>query len=193
MSETSESRTHRLARASSGDPAAFEALVRDSVGDLQAIARLVLRDRDAADDAVQEALVTAWRKLPTLKDPTKFEPWLKRVLLNACRDHHRGRDRRQRTERLGGSRLPASTPDSSKALADRDELDAALREITTDQRTVLVLRYYAGMDIPEIADVLGLRTGTVGSRLHYAARALRSAIDAAARQSSDRRGERWTA
>ena len=184
MTPRPASPTDQLERASHGDDDAFELLARQWVGELDALARLILRDRDMAEDAVQEALVTAWRKLPTLKDPTKFDVWLKRVLLNACRDQHRGRDRQQRRERLGASRMPMSTPDSSEALGDRDELDTALRAVTIDQRTVLVLRYYAGLDIPEMAAVLGVPSGTVGSRLHYAIRALRSAIDAAARTTS---------
>ena len=192
MARTQDSATDHLERASRGDGDAFEALARQWIGDLDAIARLILRDRDMAEDAVQEALVTAWRKLPTLKDPTKLDAWLKRVLLNACRDQHRRRDRRERRERLGGRVLRASTPDSSELLAERDELDTALRQITIEQRTVLVLRYYAGLDIPEIADVLQVPRGTVGSRLHYALRALRSAVDAAARRTSQEGGARWT-
>lgn len=161
--------------AASGDRDAFEALATPRVDRLYATATLVLRDRAAAEDAVQEALVRAWRDLPRLRDPKRFDAWLRRLLLNACHDLSRRGRRHESNVRL----LPDHdefTADASGILADHDELDRGLRELSVDHRAVIVHRYYLDLPLPEIADSLGIPVGTVKSRLHHARQALRSAI-----------------
>ena len=71
-------------RARKGDHDAFAVLAGATIGRLDAAARLILRDPDRAEDAVQETLVRCWRDLPTLRDPDRFDAWLHRLFLNAC-------------------------------------------------------------------------------------------------------------
>lgn len=166
-------------RASHGDVDAFDALAR-SVGDqCMAIACRILRDADMADEAVQTALITAWRELPRLRDRDRFEPWLHRILTNACYDEVR---RRRRSADLGGLTTPGShDPDGIRTADDRDQLERALRRLTLEQRAVLVFHHYLDLPVPEVADRLGIPAGTVKSRLHYAMTALRASLEADAR------------
>ncbi len=173
-----------VTRAMAGDREAFSELVRRSVDRLYAVARLILRDPVAAEDATQEALVAAWRDLSALRDPDRFEAWLHRVLVRTCyREARRIRDARRAEVReleLSASRA-RSVPDAGIGLADRESLERGFRKLTTDERTLLVLHYYLGYSISEVADTLGVPAGTAKSRLHRAAAAMRSALDADAR------------
>ena len=162
--------------ARSGDHEAFEALAI-AVGDrLFAIAWLILRDRQRAEDAVQEALVHAWRELPRLRDPDRFEAWLRRLLVNACADE--GRYQRRLSAEVRMIRSEPTTEDGAQSLEDRDQLERGFRRLKPEQRTVVVLHFYVGLPVPEIAETLGVPVGTVKSRLHYATEALRAALDA---------------
>src|SRR3990172_9354847 len=108
-------------RARRGDREAFSVLAGGAVDRLYAIARLVLRDADLAEDAAQDALVRAWRDLPTLRDPDRFDAWLYRLLVHACQDQLR----RRRHERTEVAILPEhGTPqeDQTEVIAKRDEL-----------------------------------------------------------------------
>lgn len=167
-------------RAAGGDQDAFESLVRLSSGRLFAIAYRVLRDRDLAEDALQQALATIWNDLPRLRDPDRFEAWGYRLIVRTS-------VAQARRERRGGQvvqLLPddadtvARGPDELDRIADRDRLERGFRRLTADQRAVLVLQHYVGLSLAEIADVLGIPIGTAGSRLHHASRALRAALDA---------------
>jgi RNA polymerase sigma-70 factor (ECF subfamily) len=129
---------------------------------------------------VQDALVIAWRDLPDLRDPDRFDAWTHRLLANVC-IAHAGRERR----RVGNLRLlpidgPAA-PDELLSVAQRDELDRAFRRLKPEERTILTLRYYLGYEPADIAETLGSPAGTVRSRLHHAHRAMRAALDADAR------------
>ena len=75
--------------ASRGDHEAFEVLATSAGDRLYAVARLILRAADLAEDAVQEALVRAWQQLPSLRDPDRFDAWLHRLVVNACADQGR--------------------------------------------------------------------------------------------------------
>ena len=163
-------------RAQQGDHSAFSSLVRDVGRRLYGIALRVTRDPVIADDSIQEALILAWRDLPALRDPTRFEAWLTRIVVRRC--YRELRDRR-RPEMAWDDEGIAGDPAAS--LADRDQLERGFRTLTADHRAVLVLRYYAGLEPGEIADVLELPPGTVRSRLHYGISALRSALEADAR------------
>lgn len=166
--------------AQRGDQAAFVDLVRARGDRLFAIAYRILRDVDRAEDAVQDALVIAWRELPSLRDPDRFDAWAHRLLANVC-IAHAGRERR----RVANLRLlpidGAVSRDEILSVADRDELDRAFRRLTPEERTILTLRYYLGYEPTEIAEMLGSPAGTVRSRLHHAHRAMRAALEADAR------------
>jgi RNA polymerase sigma-70 factor (ECF subfamily) len=164
-------------RAIQGDEDAYAGLMAIAGDRLIAIAYRILRDVDQAEDAVQVALVNAWRDLPTLRDPDRFEAWLTRILVRSCyAEAARGR-RWNANMRV----LPidsAVTSDSTSSVADRDRLDRGFRRLPTDQRAIVVLHHYLGWSQPEIAAALDLPLGTVKSRLFYATKALRAAIEA---------------
>jgi RNA polymerase sigma-70 factor, ECF subfamily len=165
--------------ARAGDHEAFEALASAAGDRLYAIACLILRDRQRAQDAVQEALVHAWRELPRLRDPDRFNAWLHRLLVNACADQ--GRYQRRWAAEVRMIRIEPTTDDGATSLADRDQLELGFRRLKPEQRTVVVLHFYLGLPVPEIAETLGIPAGTVKSRLHYATAALRAALEADAR------------
>ncbi len=173
-----------VVRAQAGDRDAFSALASASLGRLNAVARLTLRDDDVASDAVQDALVEAWRCLRGLRDPDRFVPWLDRLLIRACYDRAK-RDRRRRvTEvRLIGEEGPSSS-DSQAAVAMADLLTRGLARLPVDQRAVIVLTYYLDLPIAECAAALGIPIGTCKSRLHRSLAALRAAVDADERRVS---------
>jgi len=169
-----------IERARQGDEEAFGALAR-VVGDrCMAIAYRILRDVDLAEDAVQMALVSAWRELPSLRDPDRFEPWLHRMLVHACYAEAGGSRRWATIVRV----LEVEAEWTWRAVLtvnDRDELERGLRRLPPEQRAVLVFHHYLGLTLPEVADHLGVPVGTAKSRLHYATAALRSALEADAR------------
>ena len=174
-------------RARSGDQAAFADLVHQVSDTLFGIARRILRDPGLAEDVLQNALVTIWRKLPHLREPDRFEAWAYRILVNACyADAPRNR-RWASTVRV----LPidrANETDDIALLPDRDELERAFRLLPLDQRAVFVLHHHAGMPLVTIAEVLGIPDGTARSRLHYATRALRAAFEASRARDDLREG-----
>lgn len=167
-------------RAMRGDREAFAALAERSQRRLVGTAALILRDPVAAEDAAQDALVRAWRDLPSLRDPDRFDGWLYRLLVHSCHDHvRRARHELRADEWMVGRQT--SVTDEAASLADRDELDRGLRRLNVNERTVLVLHYYLGLSDPEIGTVLGVPVGTVKSRTHRALSSLRAALAADAR------------
>jgi RNA polymerase sigma-70 factor, ECF subfamily len=171
-------------RARRGDREAFGQLAAGEVDRLTAIARLVLRDPDLAEDAVQEALVRCWRQLPKLRDVERFDGWLYRILIRAAQDEI-GRRRRFQVAVQSVAREPA-VGDRSREVADREELERGFSRLSVDHRAVVVLHHYVGLALPEIAEALGIPPGTAKSRYHYAMAALRSALDADARLDAQR-------
>jgi len=166
--------------AQRGDQVAFIDLLRVRVDRLFAISRRILRDVDRAEDALQDALVIAWRDLPDLRDPDRFDFWIQRLLANMCIEHAR-RDRR-RYAKLQMLPLDGQTaPDEIAGVVDRDVVDRAFRRLRPEERAVLVLRHYLGYEPTVIAEVMGVPAGTIRSRLHHAHRAMRAAIEADAR------------
>ena len=164
-------------RAKRGDHDAFAVLVGASVARLDAAARLILRDHELARDAFQEGFIGAWRNLPTLRDPERFEAWLRRLIVRACIDSLRRRSRRPIEMEL----TPVDGPvigDIAAVVADRELLDIALRRLDPEWRAVVVLHYYLGMPLPDVAAALTIPTGTAKSRLHRSLAAMRVAIDA---------------
>ena len=167
-------------RAQRGDREAFSSLAFELSDRLFAVANRILRDFDAAGDALQVTLLRLWRDLPSLRDPELVEGWAYRVLVRACNDQLR-KDRR-RAPALRLLPAPEPEPDASVMVADRELLERAFRTLSTEQRAAVVLHYYRGLPLDEIAGILRVPPGTVRSRLHYAKRALRGAIEADARQ-----------
>ena len=173
----------RLAR--DGDPDAYDILMTGLIDHLYRIARLILRDFDSAEDAVQEALVRCWRDLPRLREPDRFDAWLNRILLNAVTDEARNRRRSRANVTL--LRLEPIQADSAGAVADRDELARVFDRLSIEHRTIVVLHHYLGLTVDEAATTIGIPTGTAKSRLHYATEALRAALDADARSTTSGR------
>jgi RNA polymerase sigma-70 factor (ECF subfamily) len=172
-------------RAQGGDQDAFAALATASIDRAYAVAYRILRDMHLAQDATQRALLGAWRDLPTLRDPERFEAWLHRLVVRACYEEAASRRRWGTGVRL----IPSDTSvisDSASSLADRDELERGFRRLSPEQRAVLVLHHYLGYPLTEIAETLGIPVGTARSRLHYATRQLRAAIEADARPTSSK-------
>jgi RNA polymerase sigma-70 factor (ECF subfamily) len=164
-------------RAQAGDHAAFEALAAASIHRLYAIASRVLRDPHAAEDAVQDCLVRAWRDLRALRDPARLDAWLYRLLMHACRDQQRRQPRH--IADLGAVAYEVAAPGDAIADVDRrDQIQRGFLRLTAEHRMVLVLHHYLGLRPREIADLLGIPDGTATSRIHYGTRALRSALEA---------------
>jgi RNA polymerase sigma factor (sigma-70 family) len=162
-----------------GDVEAFDALAR-LVGDAcMAIAFRILRDADQADDAVQAALIAAWRDIRTLRDPERFEQWLHRILINKCYAEVRQRRRHSANVRLLNSHDGEARDIVS--IHDRDQLERGFRRLTLEQRTVLVFHHYLGLTHEQVADRLGIPIGTVKSRIYHATAALRASLEADAR------------
>jgi RNA polymerase sigma-70 factor (ECF subfamily) len=172
-----------IVAAQRGDQAAFVDLVRFRGGRLFAIAHRILRDVDRAEDALQEALVIAWRDLPSLRDPDRFDAWVHRLLTNVC-IAEAGRERKRISNLYVLPIDDTAAPDELLGVADRDQLDRGFRRLTPDERAILVLRHFVGYEPTEIADLLGLAAGTIRSRLHHAHRAMRAALEAEARGSA---------
>jgi RNA polymerase sigma-70 factor, ECF subfamily len=162
-------------RAKAGDHDAFTALVDLTIARLDMAARLILRDPELARDAVQEGFIQAWRRLPGLRDPDRFDAWLRRIIVNECLDIARRRRRRVIEVELMSTDSPAIS-DMAGAIADRDLLDEALRRLDPGHRAVVVLHYFLGMPLPDVAVAIGIPTGTARSRLHYSIKAMRASV-----------------
>lgn len=163
--------------ARNGDQEAFADLIRIRGDRLYAVAQRILRDVDRTEDAIQDALVTAWRDLPGLRDPDRFDAWLHRLVVRSCLAEASHERRRILNLRVLPLEVPASSDDFIN-VADRDQLERGFRRLRPEQRALLVLRHFEGRELPEIADILGIPVGTAQSRLHHAHRAMRAALDA---------------
>ena len=166
--------------ARGGDREAYADLIRVRADRLFAIAQRILRDVDRTEDAVQDALVIAWRDLPGLRDPDRFDAWLHRLLVRSCISEATRERRLVANLRVLPVNLPSGT-DDYLTIADRDQLERGFRRLNPQQRAILVLRHFAGYEPVEIAESLGIPAGTVRSRLHHAHRAMRAALEADAR------------
>jgi RNA polymerase sigma-70 factor, ECF subfamily len=167
-------------QAQRGDREAFTRLAFDLSDPLFAVAHRILRDFDSAGDALQVTLLRMWQDLPSLNDPTRIEAWAYRLLVRACYDQLRKQRRQAPVLQL----LPVDgvvADDPAISIADREQLERAFRQLPSEQRAAIVLQYYRDLTLPEIAEILQVPVGTVRSRIHYAKRALRAAIEADAR------------
>jgi RNA polymerase sigma-70 factor (ECF subfamily) len=174
-------------RARAGDREAFTDLVHQVSDTLFGVARRILRDPGLAEDVLQNALVTIWRKLPHLRDADHFEAWAFRILVHACYAEAPRNRRWAASVRV----LPinqADPDDDVRSVIDRDELERAFRALPLDQRAVFVLHHHVGLPLVAVAETLGIPDGTARSRLHYATRALRAAFDAGRAEELQREG-----
>jgi RNA polymerase sigma-70 factor, ECF subfamily len=166
-------------RAQTGDADAFESLLAPRLERLYGTAALIVHDRTLGEDAVQEAMVRAWQGLPGLRDPNRFEAWLRRLLVHSCVDAARSA-KRERSVRELPVRL-AGHDDVANVVVDRDAVERAFASLTANHRAAFVLRHYLGHSVEEVADALHVPLGTAKSRLHYAEQAMAAGIDADSR------------
>jgi RNA polymerase sigma-70 factor, ECF subfamily len=165
-------------RAMRGDQEAFAALASQHVDRCYALAYRVLRDPYRAQDATQQALLGAWRDLPTLREPDRFEAWLYRLVVHACYADSRSTRRWQaRADVVRIHPMTLTEPDVASSVVDRADLEDAFRTLSPEQRAVVVLHHHLGYPLTEIAETLGIPEGTARSRLHYAVRQLRAVLD----------------
>lgn len=167
-------------RAMGGDHGAFTQLARATIDGSYALARLIIRDSDRAEDATQEAFIAAWRDLSSLRDPDRFEAWLRRLVVRAAYREAK-RERRSRSVDINEITLADDRVDGQREIAERDALERAFRRLDPEFRTVLILHHYVGLSLPEAADAMGVPLGTAKSRLHRATGAMRAALEADAR------------
>ena len=168
-----------IERARHGDASAFDTLVEARVGPMTRTAMAILGREDEARDAVQDALVTAWRELVSLRDPASFDAWLTRILVNRCRRGLRRIGLRRVREIQVDAVLTTDEPvtaDHTVTVGDRQALERAFDRLSVDERTLLVLHHLDGRSVASIAAVLGVPVGTAKSRLFAARRALDRAL-----------------
>jgi RNA polymerase sigma-70 factor (ECF subfamily) len=164
------------ARGATGRDAAFVGLADRHLDRAYRLARAILRDPTEAQDATHDALVQAWQKWESLRDPERFEPWFDRILVNTCRNRLRGR-RAQATDI--SAEIALATGDHVSRMEDREVVGAAIAELSPDHQVVVALRFYRDLTVDDIALRLGIPPGTVRSRLHYALKQLHQVIGAA--------------
>jgi RNA polymerase sigma-70 factor (ECF subfamily) len=175
--------TDLVVRAQRGDREAYADLAAGIADRFLAVSRRILRDIDLAEDATQQALLSIWQDLPQLRDPARFDAWSYRLLVRAC--YAEGRKERRWAPNL--RLLPADEPmaaDGIGSVVDRDQLESGFRRLSLDHRAVVVLHHYLDLPLDRVADALGIPVGTAYSRLHYAMRGLRAALDADARSTT---------
>ncbi len=172
--------TELVTRAQRGDKEAYAILAGGYADRFLAIARRILRDLDLAEDATQQALLSIWRDLPQLHDTARFEAWSYRLLVRSC--YAEGRKERRWAPNL--HLLPADDAEVGggfDSVVDRDQIERGFRRLSLEHRTVVVLHHYLDLPIERVAQIVGIPIGTAHSRLHYAMRGLRAALDADAR------------
>ena len=167
-------------QARRGDHDAFATLAGAAISRLDSAAWLILRDAEQAKDAVQNTLVRAWRDLPTLRDPDRFDPWLHKLLVRACIDEARRLRRHRADVELTNLDLHTTTGIES-GVVDRDQLERGFVRLSPEMRAVIVLHHYLDLPLPEVAASLAIPVGTAKSRLHRALGLMRAALDADAR------------
>jgi len=175
-------RVELVRRAREGDRIAFERLVDRWIEPAFRTALAILGREADAHDATQDALLDAWRNIRQLRDPERFDAWLGRIHLNACRTAGRRRGRATVHE-ISVSFIPepdepaGRRPGVAEESADLDELERAFERLALPLRTVLVLHHWQRRSVEEIAAVLGIPQGTVKWRLHEARAALARALE----------------
>ena len=164
-----------MTKGATADPAAtYVRAARSRVDGAYRLAGYLLGSEVEAEDAVQDALVKAWRGWSSLKNADAFGPWFDRIVVNVCRD----RMRRHRTIRMVelDEAGDVESHDAFALMFQRDEVAAAVAHLAAEHRIVIALRFWRDMTLEEVAATLDLPLGTVKSRLHYALKALRAEL-----------------
>ena len=178
-----------IARSQKGDQDSFQLLMERYRADLSRTAYLTSRDSETARDIVQETLVQLWKSLPAYRPTGSFRAWMLKVLLNQSNRQYRRK--RVQTVPLDEAMGLESGAESPHTVAQREEEHQMLREalagLSNDHREVLILRYFSELTVPEIAQTLSCRQGTVKSRLSRAQEQLRDALTAGAMKPIDLR------
>lgn len=173
-----------VARASRGDAEAFDRLVAARVGSSFRLARAIVGDTGDAEDVTQEAFVAAWRGLPRLRDPERFDAWFGRILVNAARMsvRRRGSARllpfvlRDADDDPAGGEQGLSDPALDGVVAS-DALQRSIDRLSIEQRTILALHHLEERPVADVAAMLGIPVGTAKWRLHAARAALERAME----------------
>ena len=162
------------------DPAALEVLIEAQGTRLLRSAILLCGNETNAQDLVQDTFIEAARSMHRFRGQSSLYTWLHSILLNLTRHHHRDNRRLIYDNELAAQDIPVvdEQPSSLDLDAARTEITRALRRLSDEHREVLVLRYYEHMKIDEMARHLGVSTGTVKSRLHYAIREMQKLFPA---------------
>ena len=172
-----------VVRAKRGDPEAFTSLAAETYGRFHRVAYGILRDRELALDATQQAMLNAWKQLPTLRDPGRFEAWAYRLLVHAC--YAEGKRARRWLPNISATdEAEPFASDELTTVADRDQLERGFRRLPLEQRAVVVLHHFADLPLERVAEALGIPVGTARSRLHRAMHGLRAALEADGRPPS---------
>jgi RNA polymerase sigma factor (sigma-70 family) len=161
--------------AAQGDALAFEALVNPRLDQAFRIASAILGSEADAHDVVQESFIGAWKQLPRLRDPERFDAWLHRLIVNRCRDALRRRARSREIDLSGVADLVAR--DATDDVGEATRINAAFERLNVDQRYLLVMHHLQQMSVAELSRELGIPEGTGKWRLHAARKALEAALE----------------
>lgn len=162
-------------RARAGDHTAFAILAGAAFGRMYGAAKLILRDQHRAEDAVQEALLLAWRHIAAIRAPDAWDVWLYRLTVRVCYRLARPGDRALVALDLQPER-EAPSGDFTKSVVERDRISAALSRLPLEQRAVIVLHFYLDLTLAQAAVVLDVPAGTAKSRLNRGLAALRVSL-----------------
>jgi len=172
-----------VSRAQQGDQAAFAELATANYGRLRSLAFGILRDRTLAEDATQQAMLDAWRYLPKLRDPARFDAWSYRLTVNACFAESQRASSWLPNMPIDRFAVPVAR-DEIGTVADRDQIERGFRALPVEQRAVLALRHLVGLPLEEVARTLDIPTGTARSRLYRALQSMRATLRADDRTTS---------
>lgn len=165
--------------AGRGDQRAFATLVEMEATTAYRLAFAILGSHADAEDAAQDAFIRAWRDLPSLRDPSRWPAWFRRLVVRSALDRARRRRRRAeiRLDPADGGAFEPHRPDAFGPVAFRDERLQALAGLSADDRAVIALRFGADLELPDVAAALGIPLGTAKSRLHRAIARLRARLE----------------